>query len=332
MITNFNYRTIIITTILVYAFIFSCLETFAASNFEIKHADSLQADKEEIILEGNIIINYKDAAITAPKGTVKTDENGKPNKAIFSGRAKLKLKDRDLEADKLTISLNDKIIYLEGNTHSELKDKKNNSIIITSDYQELNWSGEDAHAEGNLKAKYKDTEVSSDKAKIIYKNKKPEEAIFYGSSKQSLLIQPTSKTFADEFIFSINTEDVKALGNIKSTIWPDKTKLQNEQDPVVLNADDLFIDQNTGTITAKGNLNKVIINYQDTHGESNKALLFREKETRKPEKIIFAGGANVTQIDKQLSSEEVLFNFKDKKLTSNTKTSIRPKTLIFKKN
>ena len=87
-----------------------------AQELEIKHADSLEADKEEIIIKGNIIINHRDATIEAPEGKIETNSEGKPSKAIFSGRAKLKLKDRSLEADKITVSIADETIQAEGNT------------------------------------------------------------------------------------------------------------------------------------------------------------------------------------------------------------------------
>ena len=303
-----------------------------AEDFQIKHADSLEADKEQIFIKGNVLINYKDAILEAPLGSIESDSNGEPSKAIFTGRAKLKLKDRKIEADKITISINNKTIYAEGNTISQLKDKKNNFIIINSDFQELYWNGEDANAMGNMKTSYIDTMVNSDEAKIIYKNKKPNQAVFYSNNNESAnLVQPTNITSAKEFIFDINTRDFEAIGNVISTIWPDKTKPAAEQDPILLNTDNLFIDNASGIITAKSkHNNKVKLSYQETKGESLETYLHRNKATGKPEKIIFKGNANVTQNDKELSSEEVIFNFADKKLTSNTQTNIRPKTVIFK--
>lgn len=302
-------------------------------NFEIRHADSLLADKQQINIMGNIVINYKDAVIEAPEGNVETNSEGKPEKAIFIGRAKLKLKDRKIEADKITVSILNKVIYAEGNTTSELNDKKNIPIIIMSDYQELLWSGENANAKGNLKASYEDTKIKSDEAKIIYKNKRPKEAIFESNTQETTFEQPTSITYAKEIGFDINTHNIHAVGSVKSTIWTDEKKPKSEQDAIYLNGEDVLLEQDTGTITAKSDAttNKVTIGYQETKGESNEGFLLRDKDTKKPEKIIFKGNANVSQSDKQLTSEEIVFNFKDKRLTSNTKTNIRPKTLIFKK-
>ncbi len=298
--------------------------------FEIKHADSLEADEEEINVQGNILIKYKDAVIEAPHGKISTDAKGKPEKAIFYDRAKIQLKDRKLEANKIIVSINSETIYAEGNTLSELKDKNNNPIIIKSDYQELNWNGENASAKGNITTTYEDTKVISDKVQIIYKNKRPYQAIFTGGKKQSFLEQQNHRTFANEFTFDISTKDTYARDNVTSTIWPYKIKQRNEQNPILLNTDELYINHTNGVITAKGKENKVKISYEETKGESKEALLLRDSENKNPEKIVFKGDADVSQADKKLSSEEVIFNFSDKKLTSNTITNIRPKTLIFK--
>ncbi|OGI19491.1 MAG: hypothetical protein A3B68_04165 [Candidatus Melainabacteria bacterium RIFCSPHIGHO2_02_FULL_34_12] len=302
-----------------------------AEEFEIKHADSLEAEKEKINIKGSVVINYKDSVIEAPECIIESNSKGEPEKAIFTGRAKLKLKDRILEGDKITVSIKDKVIIAEGNTLSKLKDKKNNDIEISADFQELHWSGEDANAKGNLKTIYQDTEVNSDEAKIIYKNKRPEQAVFLGKLKQANLEQPTSITFANEFTFDIDSKNIQGRGDVKSTIWPNQKLPREKQDPVHLNSEDLYIDQGSGIITAKSGIEKVNVDYQDTKGESREAYLIRDNKDGKPEKILFIGNANVSQIDKQITSEEVVFNFKDKKLTSNTKTNIRPKTIIFKK-
>ena len=299
-----------------------------AEEFEIKHADSLEADQKEINIKGNVLINYKGAVIEAPQGKVETNDDGQAEKATFFGRAKLKLNDRKLEADNIIISIDKQLINAEGNTISELKDKKNNKLTIQADSQELLWSGENATASGNIKTIYQDTKVLSDKVTVIYKNKRPNEAVFLGSSKQSNLEQPTNITFAKEISFDLDTHNVLAKGNVKSTIWPDEKTPREKQDAVFLSSEELYIDNNTGITTAKGLNKKTDITYQETRGESNEAYLLKKEQ--KPEKIIFKGKANVSQADKELSSEEVIFSFKDKKLTSNTTLKTRPKTLILK--
>lgn len=322
-----KYKKLI--SLILFIRILAC-EPIQAQSLEIEHADLLQADKQQILIKGNILVKYKGAIIEAPEGNIITNDEGKYDKAIFLGRAKLKLQDRKIEADKIIVSIKDRIIYAEGNTLSELSDKDNNLIITSCNYQELKWDGGNALAKGNLKTKYKDTAITSDEAKIIYKDNRPKQVIF--TSKQSFanLTQPTSITSAKEFIIDINTHNVWAFGDVKSTIWTNQKISKQEQDSVYLNTENLYIDKSTGTIIAKAELNKVKISYQDTKGESKEATLLREKTHGNPERIIFKGSANVIQENKQISSEEVIFNFNDKKLTSNTKTNIRPKTIIYK--
>lgn len=316
---------------LITIFILLACQKATAEEIEINHADFLEANKQQILIRGNVKIKYKGAIIEAPEGTITTNDKGEQDKAVFIGRTKLKLNDRRLEADKITVLIKDKTIYAEGNTISQLKDKKNNLITIACDYQELHWSGEDAKVRGNIKTIYQDTKVNSDEGIIIYKNKKPEQAIFSSNEGLAHLEQPSNTTKAKEFVFDIVTHNVEAFNNVTSLIWTNTDKDRREQDPVHVTADEVYIDNSTGTVVAKSNKNKVKLDYQETRGESNETTMLRNKETGNPEKIIFKGNANVNQEDKQLTSEEIVFNFSDKKLISNTTTNIRPKTVIFKK-
>lgn len=320
------------------AAIFICLallvpiHTAQAEEFILKHADTLEASKNEVIVNGNILINYKDAIIEAPEGKIITDDTGRPIKAVFEKRAKIKMTDRFLVADQITVNIKEQTLFAEGNSISELDDKDKNKITISSNYQKLHWSGENASAKGNLKTTYKDTLVTADEVLIIYKNKKPNEAIFYGINSKATIKQPNHHTSANSIIFNLDTHGVKASGDVNNVSWPDDTKNTIEQDPVFVTAEDLFIDNELGKITANGPNKKVQLIYQDTKGESLKAYLVKNPKTRKPEKIIFIGDAQVSQLDKELISEEVVFNFADKKLTSNTIINKRPKTLIYKDN
>lgn len=332
-----SYKTISGFNTLVWFFLFVLILAFLwcpnsyAEDFEIKHADLLEADKNKINIKGNIIINYKEATIKASDGVIETSNEGNPDTAIFFNRPVIQLKDRYLEADKITVHIKDKKIIAEGNSNSSLVDKKNNTIMISSDYQELLWSGEGANAKGNIQTSYQETLVTSEECKIIYKNKKPNQAVFLGSTKEKAkLEQPTNKILAKEIQFDIATNNILANGDVDITIWPDQKTPKEEQDTISFNSGNLLIDQKSGLTIAKSDKNLVKVSYQETKGESQEALLIKNKDTGKPEKIIFKGKANVTQPDKQLSSEEIVFDFKDKKLISSTKTNVRPKTLIFK--
>ena len=303
-----------------------------AEEIQIKHADILEADKEQIIIKGNIIINFKDAVIEAPEGQITTNEKGEQETARFTGRSKIKLKDRYIEADKITVKINEKTIYAEGRTISELRDKNNEPIKIECDYQELSWEGENANAKGNLRTKYQETNIKADSVKIIYKNKKPDEAIFTSSKNLGKLEQPSNITTANEFVFNIPTHNVLAHGDVMSTVWPNTNVEREKQEPIFLTSDNLYIDNATGKVTAKSDKTKVKLSYTDTNGESLEAYLIRGKNNGNPEKIVFKGSADVKQQDKELISEEVVFSFNDKKLTSTSSTNIRPKTIIYKKS
>ena len=303
-----------------------------SQDFEINHADSLEATEQEIAISGNIIVTYKNATVLAPKAIITNDLQGKAEKAVFIGNSKLHLSDRELSADKITIYLNTKLIIAEGNTKSKLTDKNKSELLIEANYQELSWEGEGAKATGNIKTNYQDTEVISDKAKIIYKDKKPVKAIFDSINEPATLKQKNHLTKAFIFNFDINTKDVTASESVESIIWPYSTQSRENQSTIHLNTDELYLNHETEEGTATSKKNKVKLTYEDTSGESNKALLIRDKTTKKPDKIIFTGQADVNQKDKKLSSEEIIFNFNDKKLVSSKVSNIRPKTIIFKQD
>ena len=300
-----------------------------ADKFELKHADTLHSNDNQIIVKGKIIVHYNNAVIEASEGVIENStDNNSPEKAFFTGNVKLISNDKKITADKITFLIKDRTIHAEGNVISELKDKKNTLINISSDSQKLSWDGKDAIATGNIKTKYQDINVNSDEAVIHYKDKKPEEAVFTGNP--AILNEPNSITKAKNITFQLATHDVHAASNVESLIWPDDTKPKDEQEPVTLLTEELLIQDNANVITAKGAGEKVRINYETTKGESIIAFLLKDKTSGKPEKIIFQGNAEVSQEDKTLISEEIVFNFKDKKLISNTKTNTRPRTLIFR--
>ena len=301
-----------------------------SKEFEIEHADTLEINENEIKIAGNVLIKFQDTIIEAPEAKIITNQNGNINKAVFLNRAKLSSQNKVIESDEIIVLFNTETIYAIGNSVSTINDKDNNPITIHADYQTLNWQGEGAYASGHINTLYVDTKITSDEAKIIYDQRKPSYAIFSGFQEQANLEQPNHKTKANRFIFDLNSKDINADGNVISTIWPYKSQSRTEQNPIFVNADKLLIEEETGEIKAEGTLNKVKLTYEDTKGESKKALLVKNQESKVPEKIIFNGNANVSQTDKELSSEEVIFNFNNKKLTSNTISDVRPKTLIFK--
>ena len=300
-----------------------------AEGFEVKHADSLEVIENVINIKGDVVILYKNISIKAPSGTIVTSAKGDPETASFQGRVIVEMKDKKLDADTVTIAIKNKKIIAEGNTVSEIKDKNGEVIRTVADTQNFDEGGEGTKGSGNVITTYKDVTVTADEFIVVYKDKNPNEAIYYGINKHACLKEPATTTYAKSITFDINTKTIHASGEVASTIMPDKKDEQEKQDPVHVLADDVFIQENKEVI-AKGSSKKVKLTYQDTIGESLIAYLYNNKETGKPEQAVFHGSADVTQVDKRLISEEVIFNFANKTLISNTATNIRPKTIIYK--
>ena len=253
-----------------------------SQDFEIKHADSLEASENEILISGGILVTYETAVIMAEKAVIFSDADGKAEKAIFLGTSKIELNDRNIQADKITVYLNTKLISAEGNTTSKLINKDKTEILIKADYQELNWEGENTKAAGNIKTNYQDTEVLSDKAEIIYKGTKPDKAIFYSTNKSATLSQKNHLTRANAFTFDIATKDVTADENVESIIWPYTSQAKEQQNKISVTTDNLYLNHLSEEATAKSHKNKVKLTYEDTYGESNEAVLVRNKINKKP--------------------------------------------------
>jgi len=90
-------------------------------------SDYQQYDKttQTLITSGNVKLYYKEYIAIGPKAifvpdkskTVK-DNSGKPNKIIFIGRAKINEGERQVEADKIEITVNPKNFSAEGNVRT----------------------------------------------------------------------------------------------------------------------------------------------------------------------------------------------------------------------
>lgn len=81
-------------------------------------ANSQQYNKSNniILANGNVKIIYKDYVASGPKATIMPENNGaKPNKIIFTGRSNIKEGARQVEADRIIITMDPKNFNAEGN-------------------------------------------------------------------------------------------------------------------------------------------------------------------------------------------------------------------------
>ena len=92
-----------------------------------------QYDKttQTLITSGHVKINYKEYIATGPKAifvpdaaAAKKSNSSKPNKIIFTGRAKIIEGERHVEADKIEITVNPKNFTAEGNVKTRFTQVK----------------------------------------------------------------------------------------------------------------------------------------------------------------------------------------------------------------
>lgn len=78
-----------------------------------------------MITSGNVIINYQNYKANGPKAIFLPDsKTNKPNKIVFIGRAKIKEDTRNIEADKIEITVTPKNFKAEGNVKSQFTQLK----------------------------------------------------------------------------------------------------------------------------------------------------------------------------------------------------------------
>ena len=78
-----------------------------------------------IMASGNVRVHYKDYIAVGPKATVFPDKKtGELNQVIFTGRSKITEQARSIEADKITMFMNPKDFYAEGNVLTHIKNLK----------------------------------------------------------------------------------------------------------------------------------------------------------------------------------------------------------------
>ncbi len=86
-----------------------------------------QYDKKNniIMASGNVRVHYKDYIASGPKATVLPDKKTKQlNQVVFTGRSKIIEQARSIEADKITMFMDPKDFYAEGNVYTSIRNIK----------------------------------------------------------------------------------------------------------------------------------------------------------------------------------------------------------------
>jgi lipopolysaccharide export system protein LptA len=227
------------------------------------------------------------------------------------------------------------------------KDEPPTKIITDSDYQEYAKQDGKFDATGHVHVVHEDINVHSDKVSLVYGlDGKPETALFTGNVDAT---QKTNHTYADMMTYYLNTKRLQATGNVRSKVIqkkpPDEKDKKDAADKKVVGAkpagtaggaqaaqpttgsqtakknpdDDTILvvsdaqdyTRDSGRMLADGNVH---VYYQDTVGLGPKAVLIKNEETGKPEKVIFIGRSQISQTGKRWIADKITFTVANKKV------------------
>ena len=221
-------------------------------------------------------------------------------------------------------------------------------IITDSDYQEYSKETGKFDASGHVHVVHGEISVFADKLKLVYGiDGKPETALFTGHVNA---FQGSNNTQAELVTYYLATKRLQATGNVRSRMIQEKqegndsknkasknavsskpsaggaiaapstTNPQNSDDPVIVVSDAQDINQNTGKMSADGN---VRVYYQDMTGIGPKVLLLRNSDGR-AQKVIFIERSQISQSGKRWIADRITMDIATKKVLAegNTKAYI----------
>jgi lipopolysaccharide export system protein LptA len=218
-------------------------------------------------------------------------------------------------------------------------------IITDSDFQEYSKESGKFDANGNVHVIHGEISVFADKLKLVYGvDGKPETALFTGHVNA---FQGSNNTQAEFVTYYLATKRLQATGNVRSrmiqqkqegtgntnkkvvgavpnaggaTAAPSLNSTQSSDDPVIVVSDAQDINQNTGKMSADGN---VKVYYQDMVGAGPKVLLLRNPDGR-AEKVIFTERSQISQPGKRWIADRITMAIATKKVLAegNTKAYI----------
>jgi lipopolysaccharide export system protein LptA len=250
------------------------------------------------------------------------------------------------------------------------KDSPPEKIITDSDYQEYAKQDGKFDAFGHVHVIHEDISVRADKVSLVYGlDGKPETALFTGNVDA---VQKTNHTYSDMMTYYLQTKRLQATGNVRSKVIQKKppddkdkkngatdkdkkvvgakpagtaggaqaaqtatgsqTANKNQDDDTILVVSDAQdYTRDSGRMMADGNVH---VYYQDTVGIGPKAILLKNEETGKAEKVIFIGRSQISQTGKRWIADRITFTVANKKVLAegNSRAFILPQKQNEKKD
>ncbi|MBY0402536.1 MAG: hypothetical protein K2X66_01450 [Cyanobacteria bacterium] len=197
--------------------------TMAADPFTIR-ADTQQFDNisKNVVARGQVEVNYKDTKAFSPRAILQVGPNGKAEKVVFSGGARIEQESSIITGEKVTVMVGSGNMIAEQNvkTTYSAKDPKTGGggsqgmkILIDSDYQQYDKVSQTILASGNVRIVYDTYIATGPKATFKMKDGAVDQIILTGRPS---IIELDRKIVADKITIITNPKHFDAFGNVKT--------------------------------------------------------------------------------------------------------------------
>jgi lipopolysaccharide export system protein LptA len=198
----------------------SHITTVAADPFLIR-SDAQEFDNKNKVVSasGNVHVDYKGSQASSPLANVRMKDNGKADRVIFSGGARIIQETSEINGEKITVMVDSGNLIAERNVHTRVdlqqqkaKPDDPDKVFITSDYQQYDKASDIMIASGNVHIIYGDYVADGPKATFKLKDKDLDRIFLTGRPT----ITETGRTItADKITITTNPKNFDAVGNVK---------------------------------------------------------------------------------------------------------------------
>lgn len=196
----------------------SYFTTVAADPFTIR-SDVQEFDNRNRVMaaSGNVRVLYQGSEAFSQLANVRMKTDGKAERVIFSGNAKIKQETSEIKGGRITVMVDSGNLIAENkvNTRVDLKDPQPNNpdkVFITSDYQQYDKATDTMIASGNVKIVYGDYVAVGPKA--TFKLTKNDLDRIFLTGRPTITENGRTIT-ADKITITTNPKNFDAVGNVK---------------------------------------------------------------------------------------------------------------------
>jgi len=195
----------------------SYIATVAADPFTIR-SDIQEFDTKNKVVSasGNVAVGYKDSQVWSNLANVRMKDDGKAERVIFSGDARLKQAASLISGNKITVMVDSGDLIAESHvkTQVDLQSKTPDNpsrVVITSDYQQYDKASDMMIASGHVKIIYGDYVAVGPKATFRMKDNDIDRIFLTGRPT----ITETGRVItADKITITTNPKNFEAVGNV----------------------------------------------------------------------------------------------------------------------